>query len=108
MNKGKVELVRFESTKDNAFYEYTVEHNNGSTSVKQVLTINSVDGLFRSKWEAVIELDDFPPQETPEAAAHKLADWLERLASAIRIGEYSNTTKANFKDLDEGKTGKED
>jgi len=101
MNKGKVELVRYQKNKDGQFFEYAVEQNNGTTSVEQDLTIKAVDGLRGCKWVASIAMDDFPPQESAHDAAHKLADWLERLASAIRIGEYAKINKAGFKDLDE-------
>ena len=101
MNKGKVEIVKFSKSKDTQVFEYAVEHNNGSTSVEQVLTISSVDGLRDQTWKAEIKLDDFPPQKTPAEAANKLADWLERLAAAMRKGEYIDLQRAEFKDLDE-------
>ncbi len=98
MNKGKVELTRF--TKADAYaFEYSVEQNNGKTSVEQTLTIRSSDGLFEPQWIAEITLNDFPPQQTPSDAADKLADWMERLAAAIRSGEYMPLQRAEFKDL---------
>jgi len=101
MNKGKVELHKYTKGKDAQVFEYMIEQNNGSTSVDQLLTISSVDGLFNPKWVAKLALDDFPPQETPKNAALKMADWLERLAAAIRAGEYQSLPRAEFKDLDE-------
>ena len=101
MNKGKVELTKYTKGKDAQVFEYSIEHNNGSTSVEQLLTISSVDGLIHSDWVAEIVFDDFPPQKTPEDAALKMADWLERLAAAMRAGEYQSLPRAEFKDLDE-------
>lgn len=100
MNKGKVELTSFSKVKDAQYFEYLVEQNNGTTTVEQLLTISSVDGLFDHKWVAQIKLDDFPPQETPGGAANKLAEWLDRLAAAIRAGEYLSLPRVEFKELD--------
>lgn len=101
MNKGKVELSAYRKTKDASVFDYLVEHNNGSTSVDQLLTISSIDGLFDPKWVAKLALDEFPPQETPQKAAIKMAEWLERLAAAMRSGEYQSLPRAEFKELDE-------
>jgi hypothetical protein len=101
MNKGKIELNKFErgTGTDRHVFEYLAEHNNGKTSVEQTLTITSADGLFEPTWIATVALDDFPPQKTPEDAANKLADWLERLASAIKTGEYQPFVNIQFKDI---------
>ena len=104
MNKGKVELIKYNKVKEAQFFEYSVEQNNGSTSVEQSLIISSVEGLLDPNWIAEIKLDEFPPQNTPEAAAHKLADWLERLSDTIRSGEYQSFPKAAFKDLSDSET----
>lgn len=101
MNKGKVELTSFKKTNDAFVFEYSVEQNNGKTSVEQSLTIRSSDGLFQPDWIAEITLDDFPPQKAPHEAAIKLADWMERLAAAIRSGDYMPLQHAEFKDLGE-------
>jgi hypothetical protein len=90
-HKVKVQLQKFEFGKDDSsphVFKYLLEHHNGKTSVEQVLTISSMSRLFDIKWTASIALDDFIPQSSPEAAALKMADWLERLALAIRAGEY--------------------
>ena len=100
MNKGKVELIRYIKEKDNQTFEYLVEQNNGKTSVEQKMKISSIDGLFDPRWVASIELEDFPAQETTTNAANKLADWLERLAGAIRTGDYMNIERPEFKDID--------
>ena len=101
MNKGRVELTKYIKDKDGQAFEYMVEQNNGKTSVEQRMTIFSVDGLFDPRWCAQIETDDFPAQETPTNAANKLADWLERLASAIRAGDYIDIERAEFKDIED-------
>ena len=99
MNKGKVELIKYNKDKDSQFFEYLVEQNNGNTRVEQSLIISSIDGLFDPKWIAEIKLDDFPPQKSPEEAAKKFADWLERLAGAIRTGKYQSFPRAEFKEV---------
>jgi len=101
MNKAKVELVSYIKENNNQTFEYMVEQNNGKTSVEQKMTIYSVDGLFDPKWVASIELDEFPAQETTTNAANKLADWLERLASAIRTGDYLDIKRPEFKEINE-------
>ena len=101
MNKGKVELISYIKEKDNQTFEYLVEQNNGKTSVEQKMKISSVDGLFDPRWVASIEFDDFPAQETTTNAVNKLADWLERLAGAIRTGEYMNIERPGFNDIDD-------
>jgi hypothetical protein len=96
---GKVELVEFkkDNNGDMAFV-YSVEHNNGDTSVEQKMTISSVEQLIKPEWVATIELNDMRSQHLPKDAALKLADWLERLAKAIRVGEYQDYPVAEFKD----------
>lgn len=46
MNKGKVELQNFTKSKDELAYRYSVEHNNGQTSVEQIMSIRSENGLL--------------------------------------------------------------
>jgi len=100
-NKGKVSLEKFVRGQNGSphVFEYSVEHNNGSTSVEQTLTISASADTFRQGWAATIALDDFPLQDSPHKAADKLADWLERLAAAIRCGEYLDLKKSEFKDI---------
>lgn len=100
MNKGKVELKQYSNDENKVKFEYLVEQNNGNTSVDQIMTIRSEDGLFNHKWTADLNFNDFPPQETPQEAANKLADWMERLAASIRSGNYLNPVNSEFKDLD--------
>lgn len=100
MNKGKVELVKFDKSDDYSEFIYSIEQNNGKTSVEQKLTISSVNGLFKPKWTAHLELKDFPPQDTPESASLKMADWLERLAATMRKGSYLDLPHTEFRDLD--------
>ena len=103
MSRVKVELARFERGKGHEsghIFEYSVEHDDGKTSVEQMLTIRSADGLFEPNWVASIALDDFPPQSSPQAAAEKLADWLERLSAAVRTGEYQTFSDSKFIDVD--------
>ena len=102
INKGKVELVGYNKSGNTDILQYVVEHNNGSTSLEQKMHIEGVGCPIPvgARYTARIDLSDFPPQDTPEAAAYKMAEWLERLASAIRIGDYAGVPIAAFKDLD--------
>lgn len=98
-SKGKVELIQFKKTEDEASYKYNVEHNNGSTSVDQIMTISSTDLGMIYGWKASIAMDEFPNMGSPELAAEKLADWMLRLSQAIRSGDYVNYQRSEFKDL---------
>lgn len=85
--KGKVGLIKFETTETNKVrFEYSVEHNNGQTSVEQKLSLTGETG-FKQRWFANIELDQFPAQSTPKEAALKLADWLIRLGTTIQASD---------------------
>ena len=97
-DKARVMLTQYnfypDSDDHSVCAEFSVEHNNGSTSVEQKMTIDGHTRFMHPEYTATIELDDFPTQKTPQAAADKLADWLERLAAAIRIGDF-NLPKAD-------------
>lgn len=110
MNKGRALLTNytFNPKEGTVYAEFDIEQNNGKTSVEQkmILECENIDALstqFNGQmWKAEILLDDFPPQKTPQAAAEKLADWLERLADGIRAGEYSLPTHSiEFKDMND-------
>ena len=49
-------------------------------SLEQDVTIQRIG----DKWYATVALDDFPAQETPEAAADKLSQWLLSLSKGIK------------------------
>lgn len=103
MNKGRALLTYYTFNPDDnvVVAEYAIEQNNGQTSVEQKMQIEGQVGFITESWTATIALDDFPTQKTPEAAAHKLADWLERLAAGIRAGEYTLPSHSpEYKDLD--------
>lgn len=104
MNKGRALLTYYTfNPEDNVVVaEYSIEQNNGQTSVEQKMTLEGQVGFISEQWTATIALDDFPPFKTPAGAAHKLADWLERLAAGIRAGEYELPSHSPvFKDLDD-------
>lgn len=103
MNKGLSLLTYYSFYPEDSVVvaEYAIVQNNGQTSVKQTMTLEGQVGAITENWTATITLDDFPPQKTPERAAHELADWLERLAAGIRAGEYTlPTLPCEFKDMD--------
>lgn len=101
MEKGKVELLSYSHTvkgEDDTF-EYSVHHTDGETTLEQKVTISATDGLLGPAWNASIELGEFPPQQTPYDAAMKLADWLDRMSKAIRVGKYQPYTLASYQDI---------
>lgn len=107
LDLGKVELVKFERGEDgdaNDVYLYAVAHSNGKTTVEQKLTIRNTNRSIDSSWIASFSLEDIPPQSSPEKAVEKLADWMERLAAAMRSGEYQQYSGDNFRDLHRNKT----
>lgn len=70
---GKVEAI------------FTVGHDNSKATVDQDLILtNSGAG-----WTAQMPILDFPEQKTATEAAHKLAEWMEKLAAAIRAGNFN-------------------
>jgi len=71
---------------DMVLVDYSVSHNNGTTTVEQSMRLVKE----RGKWKAEIQLFDFPEQDTPDRAATKLSEWLGRLSLAIAGGECSN------------------
>jgi hypothetical protein len=101
MQNVKVELTSFKRGKNQEQHSfiYSVKHNNGKTTVEQPLTISSVDKLINPKWVASISIDDFPPQDSPQEAAMKLATWLERLAISIKNGKYQPFENVEFKKI---------
>ena len=103
MNKVKVQLVKYLSDTENSnqVFIYNVEHNNGVTSVDQNMTLSSNDLGMQPTWNASICLDKFPDQKTPEDAALKLADWLERLSIGIRNGDYLPPVRSKYKDVED-------
>lgn len=63
---------------------FIIGHCNGATTVEQELVLES--GGFG--WLAQMSMNDFPRQKSVTAAAWKLADWMERMAAAIREHEF--------------------
>ena len=96
MDKVKVELINYKKDGTQMVYDYSVEHNNGQTSLEQTLSIKSVPGLFVDSWVASVEMGDFPSQNSPLEAALKLTDWLERLSIAIKNGTYAPPPKEKY------------
>lgn len=62
---------------------YLVGSNNGKSTLTQPLTLH----WDNNGWTASMPMHDFPPQKTVTAAAWKLADWMERMAKAIKSRE---------------------
>jgi hypothetical protein len=64
--------------------KFVVGHDNSSATVDQMLILKR----DREGWTAEMPMDGFPPQKTANDAALKLADWMERMAVAIKHGTY--------------------
>jgi len=63
---------------------FVVMHDNATTTLDQELHLTrTYEG-----WKAEIKMDDMPHSKTVTAAAWKTAEWLERLAKAIKSGTY--------------------
>ena len=84
----EVDLTSYRKDRDTGTSEarYYVKHSNQETVLEQEMVINR-DAL--GKFEASAIFTDFPPQDSEEAAALKLAAWLQRIGEAI---------EANYRD----------
>ena len=71
---GKVEVI------------YVVGHSDKNSTVDQDLILTN-DG---SGWVAQMPMLEFPEQSTATKAAHKLADWMERLSKAIKVTDFES------------------
>lgn len=65
--------------------EYFVAHTDRSTTIDQSLLLShGPEG-----WVASMAMDDFPPQHSAQEAAIKLATWMEKMAEAIKGGDFT-------------------
>lgn len=71
---------------------YLVCSDNGSTTLSQPLTLR----WDREGWVATMPMNDLPPQMTSTSAAWKLADWMERMAQAIKGREFDQINLNNL------------
>lgn len=80
-----VDLIEFKKNRNQMTerYVYFVMHGNGKTNLDQELVIER-DRRGHGKWEASMVMKEFPGQDSKEEAALKLADWMERMAMAIK------------------------
>jgi len=70
---------------------YEIAHNNDTTTVRQDLLLTK----FGDTWKANMLFDDIDSCDTATEAAHKLADWMERLALALREGNNFDSVNLN-------------
>ena len=63
---------------------FTVGSDNQKSTLDQDLTLTQTE----KGWTAEMPMLDFPPQKTSTAAAWKLAEWMERMAQAIKDREF--------------------
>jgi hypothetical protein len=63
---------------------FVIGHDNGRTTLEQELILTN-DG---SGWMAQMVMNDFPREKTITASAWKLADWMERMAIAIKDNTF--------------------
>lgn len=63
---------------------FKVSSNDTRITLEQELILTkSQDG-----WTAKMPMDKFPPQETATDSALKLADWMEKMAAAIKDHDF--------------------
>ena len=89
-SRGKVTISSYHvDNKSSAeTIKYLVKHDNAVTTLEQELTLTNASCPALHLWQASIEMKGFPEEDNPQGAALKLAEWMERLAGAIRCGEY--------------------
>lgn len=83
VNHGN-ELDQFMSRRGDVKAAFIVQHNNGKTTLEQDLHLSRT----YHGWKAEIKMDGMPHSKTCTAAAWKTAEWLERLAKAIKSSAY--------------------
>jgi hypothetical protein len=71
---------------------FTVGHDNSTHTVTQDIVLTLSD----SGWSAEMPMLDFPKQKTITAAAWKLADWMEKMAIAIKANEFDSINLNNL------------
>ncbi|MFZ2452624.1 MAG: hypothetical protein WAW36_19115 [Methylovulum miyakonense] len=97
-NKTKIILKSINSEK--GFYNsngnvvaiFSAAHSDGVITVEQDLVLKQID----SKWIAEMPMLDFPPQKTITDAAWKLADWMEKMAAAIKASTFDEINLNNL------------
>lgn len=96
----KTKVVLKSLTSDRGLYDstgkveavFTVGHDNSTHTVTQDLILtNSGSG-----WSAQMPMLDFREQKTITAAAYKLADWMEKMAVAIRENTFDSINLNNL------------
>jgi len=66
--------------------KFNVAHNNGETTVDQnLILIRHPDGT----WTADMKFENFPPQQAPQDAVNKLAQWMDRLTKVLLDNNFA-------------------
>lgn len=66
--------------------EYLIGHNDGKVTVDNQVNIFCDDGV---NWKSELVLDETPKCDTPNDAAIKLAEWLEKAAKCLRSHNFN-------------------
>lgn len=85
IDAAKCKIQSYQDTDGEIEMIFDVAHNNGTTTVSELLTITG----HKDKWVASIDIGGTSEQSTPEDAALKIAEWMDRLAKSIRYGEFN-------------------
>ena len=81
----------FDNNMDISF-DFIVVNDNKSTTIDQVLTIERVEGGYRSS----ITLDEMPYVSTPQLSVDKLTDWLDRLSESLKAYDFESIKLKNL------------
>ena len=76
---------------------YAVVFDNSETTLEQELVLTH-DG---DGWVASMNMDDFPAQRTVTASAWKLAEWMEKMAKAIKDNTFDGINLNSFSGFDD-------
>lgn len=79
-----MKLISISKETDVLTARFNVAHNNGQTTVDQDLVLRR----YGDGWSAEMSMEGFPEQKTATEAAHKLAEWFDRLAATIKRSEF--------------------
>ena len=65
---------------------FLIAHDDGTVTLDQDLILTKTP----KGWTAEMLMENFPPQKTVTASAWKLAEWMEKMAVAIKASEYDS------------------
>lgn len=76
-----IDTSKDDKLKDRAVVVHELLDSRDGTNLRQDLVLKM--SRFSGKWTAEVNFEGFDPKETPQEAALKLAEWLQRMSDAI-------------------------